>query len=86
LYQFGFVGYWFWGNLLGERNRIPTLSNTLLTPIGKYMEKGFFHDGRWSELNATPMDGVASILVLLGVAAGVLCVFYLFLKWQQARQ
>ncbi len=42
LYQILFVGYWFWGNLLPDIG-IPTLSTTILTPVGGYMCTGFFN-------------------------------------------
>lgn len=32
LYQFLFIGYWFWGNSLSPRTGIPSLSSTILTP------------------------------------------------------
>ena len=36
LYQILFVGYWFWGNLLPNVG-MPTLSTTILTPVGGYV-------------------------------------------------
>lgn len=42
LYQFLFIGYWFWGNLLTPHFGIPTHSQTILTPIGDYRLFGFF--------------------------------------------
>jgi hypothetical protein len=87
LYQFFYVGYYFWGNELGPRTGIPTLSNTILTPIGGYMARGIFGvnvDGLSSA--ATPLLGVASIIAMVGVAIFVLFALWGYLKWQLARQ
>lgn len=40
LYQFLFIGYWFWGNLLLGIG-IPSPGSTILTPVGGYMCTGF---------------------------------------------
>ncbi|HZO75696.1 MAG TPA: hypothetical protein VFB60_26050 [Ktedonobacteraceae bacterium] len=85
LYQFCFIGYWFWGNDLGVRNGIPTLSSTILTPDGKFIASGFYG---WEQefFPATAMTASASMLLLLGIAALVLFVLYYVIRWQQARQ
>ncbi len=91
LYQFLFVGYWFWGNLLPGFG-IPTLSETILTPIGSFMCTGFFNPtGREGVCNpgiqgATATQGVESVLLLFAIAAFVMLVLPLYLQWQQARQ
>lgn len=85
LYQFLFVGYWFWGNALPPDLGIPTLNGTLLTPIGDFMTAGFFGArGTWV-LAAEPWQGALSILLLLGVAAAALAAGQRYLVWQQAR-
>jgi hypothetical protein len=87
LYQFLFVGYWFWGNVLTPASGIPTLSATILTPIGTYMMTGILGVKEVPLVSqATPLEGVASIALLLGISALVLCVLWWYLKWQQARQ
>jgi ABC-2 type transport system permease protein len=62
LYQFLFIGYWFWGNVLSPRNGIPTLSSTILTPIGIYISTGILGISQvpWVP-NATLMEGMASL-------------------------
>jgi len=85
LYQFLFVGYWFWGNLLSPRVGIPTLSKTILTPIGGYMATGFFGDP-YGQPGATPLQGVESIILLLGITVLVMVTLWGLMKWQQARQ
>lgn len=85
LYQFLFVGYWFWGNILPPQLGIPTLSATLLTPIGGYIAVGFFGDSDRIITHATALEGVESMLLLLGIAALVMYVLWYLLKWQQER-
>ena len=85
LYQFLFVGYWFWGNVLSPRQGIPTLNATILTPRGEYMAVGFF-GGHGVPINqATPLQGVESMLLLLGIAVLVLYVLWWYLRWYQWR-
>lgn len=85
LYQFLFVGYWFWGNLLSPAQGIPTISATILTPIGGYMDTGFFGD-LFGRQHATALQGVESIALLLAITILVMLVLWGLLKWQQTRQ
>ena len=86
LYQFLFVGYWFWGNVLAPGRGIPTLSNTLLTPLGSYMLAGFFgQDSGLIVHRATFGQGVASLLLLPSCAACVLALLWRYLLWQRVR-
>jgi len=86
LYQFLFVGYWFWGNVLPPNLGIPTLSTTILTPIGGYMASGFFGEDTFLVTHATILQGVESVLLLLGLAAFALVAVWRYLLWQEARQ
>lgn len=86
LFQFLYVGYWFWGNLLPPDQGIPTLNGTLLTPIGDYMAAGFFGvRGLAWVAEATPWQGAQSVVLLIGSAAAALADAHLLLRWQQAR-
>ncbi len=87
LYQFLFFGYWFWGNALAPGNGIPTLSPTILTPIGTYISAGILGVPQvpWVR-SATFWEGMASLLLLLGIAIFVLYVLWRYLSWQQAQQ
>ena len=89
LYQFLFVGYWFWGNLLSPSYGIPTLSNTWLTPLGNVAASGFFsthafqivtisgeHVSRW--------EGALSIVLLLAGGTVALLMANGYLSWQRA--
>ncbi len=90
LYQFLYVGYWFWGNLLTPRFRIPTLSDTFLTPIGGTAAVGFFntypifHHVLLSDMSAA-WQGVISVAALLACAATALFTAHTYLTWQRAR-
>lgn len=87
LYQFLFVGYWFWGNALSPRTGIPTLSQTILTPVGTYISAGMLGVSQVGWVTSAPFwEGLASLLLLLGIAVFVLYVLWRYLSWQQARQ
>jgi len=91
LYQILFVGYWFWGNLLPDVG-IPTLSTTILTPVGGFMCTGFFNphgqEGVCSPgiQGTTAFQGTVSILLLVGIAMLVIVSLIGYLKWHLARQ
>jgi len=89
LFQFLFVGYWFWGNLLNpDVFGIPTTSDTLLTPVGSYVASGFFGQGfglYWAS-DGTVRDAMLSLALLTALAAAVLVAAHRYLVWQQARQ
>lgn len=86
LYQFLFIGYWFWGNLFPPGRGIPTLSNTLLLPIGGNAEVAFFGVAGSQVQQATVSQGVASIALLVGIAVLVLVILRFILRWQQEQQ
>ncbi|WP_030434588.1 hypothetical protein [Actinoplanes subtropicus] len=54
LFRVLFVGYWLWGNLLSP-GYLPTLSGTVLTPLGDYARAGLF-GGR----NPYPDSGIGA--------------------------
>ncbi len=83
LYQFCFIGYWFWGNLLPAGRGIPTLSDTLLTPIGTYAALGFFGKVAGQVKQATVLQGWESIVLLLGCASLALLAAWGYLGWRQ---
>lgn len=90
LYQFLFIGYWFWGNLLPSVG-IPSLSETILTPIGGYMCTGFFNPhGHEAVCNpgiqgATAAQGVESMVLLIGLAMLALLVLTALLTVQKRK-
>lgn len=87
LYQFLFIGYWFWGNMLGPRIGLPTLSTTILTPSGSFIGAGFFGSVSVAWITGVaPLESLASLLILLLIPLFVMILFYRYLKWQQARQ
>lgn len=86
LFRILFVGYWFWGNAISP-TAMPTLAQSIITPIGDYPLAVFFHFGADTGRLAGPQPGAAlnflrpeptivtaylSIGVLLAIAALVL--------------
>ena len=90
LYQFLFVGYWFWGNLLSPSYGIPTISTTWLTPRGSFAAAGFFSHAdeimTMGGSTGSTWEGAASIALLLCSAALALFIAQRYLNWQRARQ
>ena len=87
LYQFLFVGYWFWGNILTPGYGLPTLSGTILTPIGSFIGASLFGVSTYGGIGPSPaIDGVASIVALVGIAVLVLITLEQFLRFEQAHQ
>src|SRR5260370_19208210 len=66
LYEFLFVGYWFWGNALSPtRTGIQTLSQTILTPIGTYISAGMLAVSQVGCVTIAPFCEVLHTLLLL---------------------
>lgn len=88
LYQFLFIGYWFWGNMFGSNSRLPTLSTTILTPRGTFIASGLFGISPLSLgiQSAAPLTGIASMLLLLVIPLLVMLLFYRYLRWEQLRK
>jgi len=83
-----YIGYWFWGNMLGPNAALPTISTTILTPRGSFIGAGLFGI---SALNGgtqstTPLLGIASMLLLLLIPLLVMLLFYRYLRWEQFRK
>jgi hypothetical protein len=84
LYQFLFTGYYLWGNDLPLTLGVPTLSHTLLTPVGEYRAGGFFGIND-PTFHASLQDALFStLLMLVGVVVAVVGGSR-YLAWQQAR-
>lgn len=86
LYWFLFLGYWFWGNLLAPTSQIPTLSSTIFTPLGGYISVGLFGGSAYPIEAATPLQGLESLLFLMGTVVVVLLLLWSFSGWQQGQQ
>jgi len=87
LYQFLFFGYWFWGNLLGPDYGLPTLSGTILTPVGSFIGANLFDVSINSGVQSgSVLGGTAGIVLLVGIAGLVLVALHQFLTWEQTRQ
>jgi ABC-2 type transport system permease protein len=86
VYQVLFTGYWFWGNLLSPNVfGIPTLSDSILTPIGQQRAGYFFGIGTNAAASVNPALGVASIAALALCAAVALIAAWASLQWRHER-
>jgi ABC-2 type transport system permease protein len=85
LYQFLFVGYWFWGNLLSPGGGIPTLSGSPLTPIGNWAATGLFNALGPFGATISARQAVASIALLLACAAAAIVAAQCYLRWRRAQ-
>jgi ABC-2 type transport system permease protein len=91
LYQFLFVGYWFWGNFLSPQVGIPTINGTLLTAKGSVTLAGLFPSTvfklhSFSASTATVAQGLGSLVLLWGCAALAQLVAWRGLAWYEQHQ
>ncbi|EFH80535.1 hypothetical protein [Ktedonobacter racemifer] len=87
-YRFLFICYWFWGNLLRPGYGVPTISRTILTPVGIYMANGFFGVDIIAGsglMVVSPLQGLESLLALVGTALAALGILWGFACWRQRR-
>lgn len=83
LYQFLFVGYWFWGNSLPGYVPVPSLTGTYLMPAGDYAFAGFFDTRSLYVLEASVWEGLLSVGLLLGLTAPAIFCAHLILRRQE---
>src|SRR5579862_9979770 len=81
LYQFLFLGYWFWGNLV-YLPRLPTLNGTLLTADGDYPAVAWFGSDSAVIAHASTQQAIASIALLLGLSALILLAGWGYQRWR----
>lgn len=87
LYQFLFIGYCFWGNMLGPQTGLPTLAGSILTPSGSIIGAGFFGSVSIAWIKGiSPLESLASVSSLLLIPLLVMILFYYYLRWEQARK
>lgn len=86
LYQFLFVGYWFWGNFLSPKLGIPTLNGTLLTSDARLIGDGLFPPPPGYGLPTSSLVGLESLGALLGCAALALVAAWGLLRWRAAHR
>jgi ABC-2 type transport system permease protein len=87
LYQFLFTGYWFWANLMSPKVGIPSIVGTMLNAAGPWAQEGIFQF-RWNflQLHATAVEGVASIVLLVGLGLIAVAGMLGYLRWQSLRR
>ncbi len=84
-YQFLFIGYWFWGNLLSPTYGIPTISDTPLTPLGGWAAAGLFHSQGMFGREIAAWQGITSIGLLLVCAALPIITAQWYPRWRQRK-
>jgi hypothetical protein len=87
VYQFLFIGYWFWANLMSPKVGLPSPAGTWLNAAGPWASEGIFRF-QWTflRLNATPAQAGGSIALLVGLGMSAIAGAWAFLRWQQARR
>lgn len=85
LYQFLYIGYWFWGNLLSVEG-FPTLRETILAPIGSSAQLAFFNPDPLGPPHVTPVQGGESIVALIGLGILAVLAVWALLSWQQTHR
>jgi ABC-type transport system involved in multi-copper enzyme maturation permease subunit len=85
VYQFLFIGYWFWANLMTPKIGLPSLVGTMLNAAGPWAQEGLFHfEWAYLRLQATPAQAYASIALLSGVGLAAMAGGWLYLRLRQA--
>jgi ABC-2 type transport system permease protein len=87
IYQILFVGYWFWANLMSPRFHVPSLVGTMLNATGPWAQEAFFHY-QWVflRLHPTVWQGMASIVLLIGLSFLAVFIAWAYLRWEQGRR
>ncbi|HEX6122041.1 MAG TPA: hypothetical protein VFY89_02720, partial [Ktedonobacterales bacterium] len=88
---FLFIGYWFWGNLLGPRVGIPTISQTILNASGKWAASGLLHlslagPGAGFPGQDTAAQALLNIALIVGLGLLALFAGTRYQRWRAARQ
>jgi hypothetical protein len=88
LYQFLFACYWIWGNAFPPYPHfpIPTLSGTVLTPVGSAISVGIFGVPQFGLYHLSLAAGIASVLLLIVIGALVVAALPHILRWQANRR
>jgi hypothetical protein len=72
---------------MSPRFHIPSLVGTMLNATGPWAQEAFFHY-QWVflRLNPTVWQGVASIVLLIGLSFLAVFVAWAYLRWEQGRR
>ncbi len=83
IYQFLFIGYWFWANLMSPKIGIPSIVGTMLNAAGPWAQEGIFNfPWTFLVLHATPLQGYESIALLVGLGIVALVAGWAYLRWR----
>jgi hypothetical protein len=87
VYQFLFVGYWFWANLMTPRLGVPSIAGTMLNAAGPWAFEGLFgYQWLFLRLNPTAAQAYENIGLLIGLGFVATLGAWGYLRWQQARR
>lgn len=85
VFQVLYTGYWIWGNYISPQV-MPTLSETLLAPSGRYVRGAFFAAPDMSMGEAhTVAEAILNLGLLAGLAGLALLALERYLAWQEER-
>lgn len=87
LYQALFIGYWLWGNAFPPYPHfpIPTLSGTVLTPVGSAISDGLFGVPAFGLYHLPLLQGVVSLVLLPTLAVLVVLAQWCLQRWHQVQ-
>ncbi len=85
VYQFLFIGYWFWANLMTPKIGLPSPVATMLNAAGPWAQEGFFHF-QWTFLRLHPTVAQASesVALITGLGFAAVIAAWGYLRWQHS--
>jgi len=87
VYQFLFIGYWFWANLMTPKVGMPSIAGTMLNATGPWAFEGFFgYQWTFLRLHPTTTQAFASVGLLIGLGLLALVAAWGYLRYQHARR
>lgn len=85
VYQFLFIGYWFWANLMSPKVGLPSPAGTMLNAAGPWAQEGLFHF-QWTflRLHPTAVQAYESIALIAGLGFAAIAAAWGYLRWQHS--
>lgn len=85
VYQFLFIGYWFWANLMTPKVGLPSPVGTMLNAAGPWAQEGLFHF-QWTFLRLHPSTAQAyeSIALIAGLGFAAIFAAWGYVRWQHS--
>jgi hypothetical protein len=87
VYQFLFIGYWFWANLMTPKIGFPSPVATMLNATGPWALEGFFgYQWLFLRLHPTAAQAYTSVALLVGLGFAAIAGAWAYLRCQQAHR